>query len=53
MPSQISNQLERRRHAVATDRNGSEIRNEDTVREVGGEGKQGAILHIYRSFLFC
>lgn len=52
MPSQISNQLERRRHAVATDRNGSEIRNEDTVREVGGEGKQGAILHIYRSFLF-
>lgn len=52
MPSQISNRLERRRHAVATDRHGSEIRNDDTVREVGGEGKQGVIIHIYRSFLF-
>ena len=52
MPSQISNHLERRRHAVATDRNGSEIRNDDTVREVGGERKQGVIMHIYRSFLF-
>lgn len=52
MPSQISNKLERRRHAVATDRNGSEIRHDDTVREVGGEQKQGVIIHIYRSFLF-
>ena len=52
MPSQISNRLERRRHAVAADRDGSEIRNDDTVREIGGEGKQGVIIHIYRSFLF-
>ncbi|KAI9807931.1 MAG: transcription elongation factor spt5 [Sarcosagium campestre] len=52
LPSQISNKLEKRRNAVATDRNGSEIRNEDTVREIGGAGKQGIILHIYRSFLF-
>lgn len=52
MPSQISNRLERRRHTVATDKNGSEIRAEDTVREVGGEGKHGVILHIHRSFLF-
>ena len=52
MPSQISNKIERRRHAVATDRNGSEIRTDDTVREIGGESKQGVILHIYRSFLF-
>ena len=52
MPSQISNKIEKRRHAVATDRNGSEIRTDDTVREVGGETKQGVILHIYRSFLF-
>ena len=52
MPSQISNKIERRRHAVATDRNGSEIRSDDTVREIGGESKQGVILHIYRSFLF-
>ena len=52
MPSQISNRIERRRNAVATDRNGSEIRNDDTVREIGGEQKRGVILHIYRSFLF-
>ena len=52
MPSQISNKIEKRRYAVATDRNGSEIRTDDTVREIGGEQKQGVILHIYRSFLF-
>ena len=52
LPSQISNKIERRRNAVATDRNGNEIRTEDTVREIGGEQKQGVILHIYRSFLF-
>ena len=52
MPSQISNKLEKRRNAVAVDRNGSEILNDDTVREVGGEQKQGVILHIYRAFLF-
>lgn len=52
MPSQISNKIEKRRNAVATDRNGSEIRTDDTVREIGGEQKQGVILHIYRSFLF-
>jgi transcription elongation factor SPT5 len=52
MPSQISNKIEKRRFAVATDRNGSEIRHDDTVREIGGEQKQGVILHIHRSFLF-
>lgn len=52
MPSQVSNKLEKRRLAVATDRNGSEIRNDDTVKEIGGEGKQGQIICIYRSFLF-
>lgn len=53
MPSQISNKIDKRRRAVATDRNGSEIRHDDTVREIGGEQKQGVILHIHRSFLFC
>ena len=52
MPSQISNKLERRRFAVATDRNGSEIRVDDVVKEFGGEGKQGKIIHIHRSYLF-
>lgn len=51
MPSQISNKIERR-HAIAVDRNGSEIRVGDTVRENSGEQKQGVILHIYHSFLF-
>lgn len=53
MPSQISNKLDRRRHAVATDRNGSEIRLDDVVKEHGGEGRSGKILHIHRAFLFC
>ena len=52
MPSQISNKIEKRKHAVATDRNGSEIRHDDTVREMGGDSKQGVIIHIHRSFLF-
>lgn len=41
-----------RRDAVATDRNGAEIRNGDTVREVYGEQRSGVIRHIHRSFLF-
>ncbi|KAI9743566.1 MAG: transcription elongation factor spt5 [Claussenomyces sp. TS43310] len=52
MPSQISNKLEKRRHAVATDRNGAEIKADDVVKEVGGEGKQGKIMHIHRAYLF-
>ena len=52
LPSQITNKIEKRRNAVATDRNGSEIRYDDTVREIGGENKMGSILHIHRSFLF-
>jgi transcription elongation factor SPT5 len=52
MPSQISNKLERRKFAVATDRNGSEVRTDDVVKEHGGEGKSGKIIHIHRSFLF-
>ncbi|KAI9831139.1 MAG: hypothetical protein M1819_005227 [Sarea resinae] len=52
MPSQISNKIEQRRNAVATDRNGSELRTDDTVKEISGEQKQGRIIHIYRSYLF-
>lgn len=52
MPSQIANKLERRRDAVATDRHGSEIRNDDTVRELGGEQRMGVILHIHRTYVF-
>jgi transcription elongation factor SPT5 len=53
MPSQISNKLEKRKLAVATDRNGSEIRLDDVVKEHGGEGRTGKILHIHRAYLFC
>lgn len=52
MPSQISNKITNRRHGVATDRNGSEIRVGDTVKEVSGEAKQGTILHIFRAYAF-
>jgi transcription elongation factor SPT5 len=52
MPSQISNKLERRKHAVATDRNGSEIRVDDVVKEYGGEARSGKIIHIHRAYLF-
>lgn len=53
MPSQISNKLERRKHAVATDRNGAEIRTDDVVKEFGGESKSGKIIHIHRAYVFC
>ncbi|KAK6581114.1 hypothetical protein PZA11_006602 [Diplocarpon coronariae] len=52
LPSQISNKLEKRKHAVATDRNGSEIRADDGVKEYGGEGRSGKIIHIHRAYLF-
>ena len=52
LPSNISNQLERRRFAVATDKDGTEIRNDDTVKESSGEQRQGRVLHIHRIYLF-
>lgn len=52
MPSQISSKIDNRRQGAATDRNGSEIRTGDTVKEVIGEARQGTILHIFRSFAF-
>jgi hypothetical protein len=36
LPTQIANKITPRRDAVATDRNGAEIRSGDTVREVHG-----------------
>ncbi|KAJ5579859.1 uncharacterized protein N7459_005844 [Penicillium hispanicum] len=52
LPTQIANKITPRRDAVATDRNGAEVRHGDTVREVYGEQRSGVIRHIYRSFLF-
>ena len=52
LPSQVSNKIEQRRNAVATDKNGVEIQHGDTVKEPSGEQKKGVIIHIYRSYLF-
>ena len=52
LPTQVTNKITPRRDAVATDRNGAEIRHGDTVREMYGEQRSGVILHIHRSFLF-
>ncbi|EGO55155.1 hypothetical protein NEUTE1DRAFT_85268 [Neurospora tetrasperma FGSC 2508] len=51
-PSQITNKLPKRKFAVAADRNGSEIRLDDVVREYGGQQRQGKIIHIHRSYIF-
>lgn len=53
LPSRVLGKIEQRRHAVTTDRNGSEIKCGDTVKEVTGEQRTGTILHIHRAFLFC
>lgn len=52
MPSQIPNKLPKRKQAVAADRNGSEIRLEDVVKEFTGQQRQGKIIHIHRSYVF-
>ncbi|KAF2102530.1 transcription initiation protein spt5 [Rhizodiscina lignyota] len=52
LPSNISHKIERRRNAVATDHEGSEIRFEDVVKEVSGENRQGRVIHIHRSWVF-
>lgn len=52
LPSNISNKLERRRHAVTADRDGNEIKIDDTVKEVGGNTRQGRVLHIHRRYVF-
>jgi transcription elongation factor SPT5 len=52
LPSQVTNKIEQRKDAIATDRNGSEIRFGDIVREAGGESKSGVIIHIHRAFVF-
>ncbi|KHN95439.1 transcription initiation protein spt5 [Metarhizium album ARSEF 1941] len=52
MPSQISNKLPKRKQAVAADREGSEIRLDDVVKEFTGQHRQGKIIHIHRSYVF-
>ena len=53
LPSAVSNKIENRRQsAVATDRNGNEMKVDDTIKEFGGEQRQGRVLHLHRNFVF-
>ena len=52
LPSSLSKVIQSR-NIVATDKNGSEIRPGDTVKEVSGEGRSGNVLHIYRNFVYA
>lgn len=52
LPSQVSNRVDQRRDAIATDVDGQEIRYGDTVREKFGEQRRGTVLHIHRGFVF-
>lgn len=53
LPSNVSNKIERRKHAVATDHDGNEMRVDDTIKEYAGEGKQGRVLHLHRNYVFA
>ncbi|SJL10156.1 related to SPT5-transcription elongation protein [Armillaria ostoyae] len=48
-PRQITMRRDSRR-AIATDHDGHELRVEDNVKEVDGEGRKGQVLHIHQSF---
>ncbi|KAF2735167.1 transcription elongation factor Spt5 [Polyplosphaeria fusca] len=50
--SQVSSVLGRNRNAVATDRDGSEVRVDDKIKEHGGETRQGRVMYIHRGVLF-
>jgi transcription elongation factor SPT5 len=52
LPSNISNKLERRKNAVATDREGSEIHVDDVVKEWMGAQRSGHVMYVHRNFLF-
>ena len=54
LPSAVANKIEsRRQSAVATDRNGNEMKVDDVIKEFGGEQKQGRVLHLHRNFVFA
>lgn len=51
-PTQIANIIPKRKLFVAADRNGSEIRHDDVVKEYGGQQRQGKIIHVHRSWVW-
>jgi transcription elongation factor SPT5 len=52
LPSNISTKIERRQNAIATDRDGNEIKHDDQIKEFGGEQKVGHVMHLHRNFAF-
>lgn len=53
LPTNISNLIERRKNAVATDRDGNEMKVDDMIKEYSGEQKSGRVLHLHRNFVFA
>lgn len=51
-PTQIANVIPKKKLFVAADRNGSEIRYDDVVKEYGGQQRQGKIIHIHRNWVW-
>jgi transcription elongation factor SPT5 len=52
LPSSITDKLDKRRLAIATDRDGSEIHVGDVVKEYSGMQRSGEVKYIHRTFLF-
>lgn len=53
LPSAVSNKIERRMTAIATDGQGNEIKLDDQIRETSGEQKVGHVIHLHRTYLFA
>lgn len=53
LPSNISTKIERRQNAIATDRDGNEIKHDDQIKEFSGEQKVGHVMHLHRNFAFA
>lgn len=54
LPSNISNKIEKRREAApAVDNQGNEIKEEDKIKEYGGEGREGRVMHVHRGYVFA
>lgn len=52
LPSSISDKLDTRRPAIATDKDGTEIHVEDVVREISGLQRKGEVKFIHRNNVF-
>lgn len=55
LPSNIPSKVEKPRHgaSTSTDRLNNEIHEQDVIKEYGGEGKTGPVLHVHRGYVFA